>query len=207
MSAALIVLAKRPVPGRVKTRLCPPLDAAQAADLASAALADTLQAVGATPARQRVLAFDGEPRDWLPDGWCAIRQPPGGLDERLATAFESVAGPALLIGMDTPQVTPGLLAQFDPARYDACLGLSPDGGFWSIGFADPRHAACIRGVPMSRNDTGAIQLARLVTAGLRVQLLPPLLDVDTFSSALDVAQRAPSSRFAATLTRLLEAAA
>jgi len=50
MTAALVVMAKAPVAGRCKTRLCPPLDPAQAATLAEAALADTLQTVAWTPA-------------------------------------------------------------------------------------------------------------------------------------------------------------
>ena len=48
--AAVVVLAKAPVPGRVKTRLCPPCTPAEAALLAEAALVDTLCAVGAVPA-------------------------------------------------------------------------------------------------------------------------------------------------------------
>ena len=57
---ALVVIAKAPAPGRSKTRLCPPCTADEAAQLAAAALEDTLAAVGATPARRYVLALDGE---------------------------------------------------------------------------------------------------------------------------------------------------
>lgn len=203
----LIVLAKDPVPGRVKTRLCPPLQPAQAASLAAAALADTVQAVNNTTAARRVLAFDVDPGDQRPPGWAWTRQPSGGLDERLESAFAAAHGPALLIGMDTPQVTPALLASFDPGRYDACLGPSPDGGYWCIGFTDPAHASTIRGVPMSRHDTGTHQLARMERAGLHVQLLPTVLDVDTIDAALQVARTAPGTRFATELAAMLEAAA
>ncbi len=101
---ALIVIAKEPVAGRSKTRLCPPLEPEQAAALAAAALADTLAAVAQTPARARILALDGNPGEWLPDGFEIVSQGGGGLDARLATAFETSAGPALLVGMDTPQL-------------------------------------------------------------------------------------------------------
>jgi glycosyltransferase A (GT-A) superfamily protein (DUF2064 family) len=107
---ALLVIAKEPVPGRVKTRLVPPGTPRQAATLAEAGLADTLHAVLAAAARRRVLVLDGEPGSWLPPGFDVVPQCGGGLDERLAAVFAAVPGPALLIGMDTPQLTPGLLA-------------------------------------------------------------------------------------------------
>ena len=203
----LIVLAKRPRPGRVKTRLCPPLAPEQAAAVAAAALTDTLAAVETTNVTRRILAFDGPPDAWLPRGWDWTRQPTGGLDERLIAAFGAVRGPALLVGMDTPQLTSELLSSFDPSRYDACLGRADDGGYWCIGFADPAHASAIRGVPMSRSDTAAHQLERLTLAGLRVQLLPTLVDVDTIETALQVARLAPHTRFAAELATMIEAAA
>jgi len=105
----LLVIAKEPVAGRVKTRLVPPCTPEQAAALAEAALADTLHAVLAVPARRRVLVLDGEPGPWLPPGFDVMPQCGGGLDERLAGAFAAISGPALLVGMDTPQLTPGLL--------------------------------------------------------------------------------------------------
>ncbi len=194
-----IVLAKQPLPGRAKTRLSPPLRPDQAARLAAAALADTLAVAAAVEARQHLLAFTGEPGGWLPAGWHAMDQPDGTLDVRLVAAFTAVdrAGPAVLVGMDTPQFRPGQLAAFDPTRYDACLGLATDGGYWAIGFADPAAAAAtIGGVPMSTGETGAIQLARLRSAGLRVQLLDVLSDFDTFDAACAIVDQASSGAFA-----------
>ncbi|SCE32790.1 hypothetical protein GA0115246_114565, partial [Streptomyces sp. SolWspMP-sol7th] len=102
----LLVIAKEPRAGRVKTRLTPPFTPGQAAALAEASLTDTLRTVAATPATRRVLVLDGTPGPWLPPGFDVVPQCAGGLDERLAAAFAGCAGPALLIGMDTPQVTP-----------------------------------------------------------------------------------------------------
>jgi glycosyltransferase A (GT-A) superfamily protein (DUF2064 family) len=196
----LIVIAKAPVPGRVKTRLVPPLTYSQAADIAGAALRDTLRVASAMPAHVHLLAFDGDAEPWRPLGWQVVDQPPGGLDVRLAAAF-AAADPgrsALLVGMDTPQLCPAQLAAFDPVRYDAALGPADDGGYWAIGFRDPALAAeTIPGVPMSTADTGAEQLRRL--AGLRVQLLEPLTDVDTIETAEQVAAQAPATQFARTL--------
>jgi glycosyltransferase A (GT-A) superfamily protein (DUF2064 family) len=196
-----IVIAKRPLPGRVKTRLVPPLSHGQAAELAAAALADTLDAVERSAARRRVLAFAGDARGWLRAGWQHVRQPEGGLDERLIAAFAATRGPAVLVGMDTPQLTPAQLDAFDPDRFDACLGPARDGGYWAIGFADASRAArAIRGVPMSTDRTRDVQLRRLNSLGLRVQLLEPLTDVDTIDTAHEVARAAPRTRFAAALT-------
>jgi len=191
----LLVIAKQPVPGRVKTRLVPPCTYEQAAVLAEAALADTLRAALLAPARRRVLVLDGSPGPWLPGGFDILAQCDGSLDERLAAAFASVDGPALLIGMDTPQVTPGLLS-VDWQAADAWFGPAADGGFWALGLREP-DPALLRGVPMSTPVTGAVQRARLIAAGLRVADLPQLRDVDTAADAVAVARQAPRGRFAA----------
>ncbi|MGV9337355.1 TIGR04282 family arsenosugar biosynthesis glycosyltransferase [Streptomyces sp. NPDC003688] len=193
----LLVIAKEPRPGRVKTRLTPPFPPAQAAALAEAALADTLRAVAAAPAERRLLVLDGRPGPWLPDGFEVVPQCAGGLDERLADAFARCAGPALLIGMDTPQVTPELLT-VDFADCDAWFGPAEDGGFWALGLARP-EPALLRGVPMSVPETGAVQRERLTAAGLRVRDLPRLRDVDTAADARAVAALVPHGAFAARL--------
>ncbi|MFG2292377.1 DUF2064 domain-containing protein [Streptomyces sp. NPDC048603] len=192
----LLVIAKQPVPGRVKTRLTPPFTPEEAATLAEAALADTLEAAAATPADRHVLVLDGAPGPWLPPGFEVVPQSGGGLDERLAVAFAACPGPALLIGMDTPQVTPELLAPalvFDSR--DAWFGPAADGGFWALGLAEP-DPALLLGVPMSVPETGEVQYERLRAAGLRTGLLPRLRDVDTGADAAAVAALAPAGRFA-----------
>ncbi|MFF0011838.1 DUF2064 domain-containing protein [Streptomyces sp. NPDC005374] len=194
----LLVIAKEPRPGRVKTRLTPPFTPEGAAALAEASLADTLDVVARTPARRRVLVLEGMPGPWLPPGFEVVPQCPGGLDERLAAAFAGCEGPALLIGMDTPQVTEELLT-VDFAGCDAYFGPAEDGGFWALGLAAP-DPSLLRGVPMSTPHTGAAQRARL--AGLRVRELPVLRDVDTAYDAELVAKEAPHGRFAAALGRM-----
>ena len=204
LPAQLMVIAKEPVPGRVKTRLTPPYTPAQAAELAAAALADTLAAVASAGVARRVLALAGSPGPWLPPGFDVIGQRGGDLDERIACALAdaraSCPAPLVLIGMDTPQVTPALLAAaagpLVSGAADAVFGMAEDGGFWLLGLReiDP---ALVLGVPMSRPDTGALQLARLHQAGLRVRLLPELADVDTAAEAERIAAATPGSRFAA----------
>ncbi|MFI5634636.1 DUF2064 domain-containing protein [Streptomyces sp. NPDC051664] len=205
----LLVIAKEPLPGLVKTRLTPPFTPAEAAQLAEAALSDTLRTALSLPARRRVLVLDGRPGPWLPPGIEVVAQSTGRLDERLAAAFGGCAGPALLIGMDTPQITAAdLTPALSPDAWDGCdawFGPADDGGFWALGLAAP-DPDLVLGVPMSTPETGTVQRRRLVDAGLTVRDLPPLRDVDTAADAAHVAAAAPHGRFASTLARLTGAA-
>ncbi|MFJ3923327.1 DUF2064 domain-containing protein [Streptomyces sp. NPDC090022] len=195
--STLLVIAKAPVAGRVKTRLTPHFTPEEAAALARAALEDTLAAVLATDVRRRVLVLDGQPGPWLPGGIEVVPQGAGGLDVRLAAAFALPDGPALLIGMDTPQVTPELLAQgLDFSAAGAWFGPADDGGFWALGLAEP-DPALLLGVPMSVAHTGREQRERLTRSGRAVRDLPTLCDVDTPADAARVAAAAPDTRFAA----------
>lgn len=217
--AFVLVLAKAPVPGRVKTRLCPPATPVQAAQLAAAALRDTLDAVAGS-------ALDGEPVIAL-DGrlvgatcgpeiaaalagpvtrWHRIPQRGNGFADRLVNAHCDAGRarpgrPVLQIAMDTPQVAPGHLhdaaARLARPRCDAVLGPASDGGWWLLGLRDPRAARVLATVKMSTPETGAHTLAALRDSGLRVDALPTLTDVDTWSDAVQVAGEAPRSRFAA----------
>lgn len=201
MSVALAVIAKAPVAGRVKTRLCPPCTPEQAAAIAEGALRDTLAAVAQAPASRRICVLDGAPGDWLPEGFEVLPQVGGGLDERLAAVFGAVGEPMFLVGMDTPQLTPELLEQATDALgrpgTDAVLGLTHDGGYWGIGLRDGRDEQLIRGVPMSRDDTGQRQLERLLERGLTVDAdLPWLADVDHMPEAIEVARLVPGGAFA-----------
>ncbi|GAB4083785.1 DUF2064 domain-containing protein [Myceligenerans cantabricum] len=205
----VVVLAKEPLPGKVKTRLIGDLTAAEAAGLARASLEDTLEAVGALAGVRPVLALDGRPGPWVPPGFTVVPQVSGGLDRRIAAAFDDVlgpdgdGGPALLVGMDTPQLGPHLAA-VDFAGHDAVLGLADDGGYWTVGLRRP-DPALFHGVPMSEAVTGRAQLERLRAAGLRVRILPPLRDVDTVSDAAAVAGAAPGTRFARAWSGVSEA--
>lgn len=203
----LLVMAKAPVPGLVKTRLCPPYTPAEAAALAAAALADTLATVTATRATARTLVLSG--RYTAPRGWRTVPQRDGDLGTRLAHAYRDGAVPgavSLLIGMDTPQVTPDLLAAatglLTGPDVDAVLGPAEDGGWWALGLRDPDDAAVLAGVPMSTPRTGADTLAALRARRLRVAMLPVLRDVDTARDVGAVADRCPpGSRFRRAITR------
>jgi rSAM/selenodomain-associated transferase 1 len=209
MAPSLIVIAKAPVAGRVKTRLTPPCTPAQAARLAAAAIADTLRAASAAGgAGRRIVVLDGEPGPWIPGGFEVIPQRGDGLGRRLAAAFADAGGPALVIGMDTPQVTPEQLDAGLGAlgAFDAAFGPAFDGGYWAIGLRTPDDAV-FAGVPMSESRTGAVQRSRLAALRLRTALLAPLLDVDTIADARTVAAQAPDGAFARELAAIAPAEA
>ena len=215
LETQLIVLAKAPVPGRVKTRLTPPFTPHEAAALAESALADTLEAGASASFARHVLALadqravPGTLRAELPARFEVTPQRGDGLDERIAAAFDDAYAvaplPVVLIGMDTPQVTPGLLETvarpLATGEADAVFGPAADGGFWLLGLRRP-DPQLILGVPMSADHTGRAQLDRLRAARLRVRQVPELTDVDTAQDAGRVAREAPGSRFAATLAML-----
>ncbi|TDC82087.1 DUF2064 domain-containing protein [Micromonospora sp. KC606] len=209
----LLVVAKAPVPGTVKTRLCPPVTPRRAARIAAAALRDTLDAVAATADVTPALALAGRLSDGVDApglaaatrGWTVLPQRGGDLADRLAHAHADVAdawpGRAVLqIGMDTPQLTPARLAAAarrlaDPDT-DAVLGPAVDGGWWALGLRDPRRADTLRGVPMSTADTGRLTWTALAARGVRIAPLPVLRDVDGWDDALAVAASSPGGRFA-----------
>jgi uncharacterized protein len=193
----VLVLAKEPVPGRVKTRLCPPCSARQAAEIAAAALADTFDAACRAGADRVVAVLDGAPGDWLPPGVTVWSQGRGSFNDRLARAWRTTRGPAVQIGMDTPQVTPTTLREACDAvtRADAVLGPARDGGWWLLGMRRPRGDV-FHGVRPSQRNTGARQLQRLRALGMAVHMLETLRDVDTWPDALSVAAGAPATRFA-----------
>jgi uncharacterized protein len=215
----LLVLAKMPEAGRVKTRLCPPLTATEAADLAAAALLDTLDAVAGVPGGRVIVARVGhlaeasrraELRAALRGALTRGQRGPD-LGHRIAAAHRDAAGllpgrPVLQLGMDTPQVEPALLSEaagpLHRGTADAVLGPAADGGWWALGLRDPRAAAAVADVPTSRGDTGERTVHALRRAGLRVGLLAELTDVDTAADATAVAQAAPWTRFAAAVAAL-----
>lgn len=200
----VVVICKETLPGKVKTRLHPPLSLEQAADVAAAAIQDTLAVVRRLPASRRVLLFDGNRTPPGSEDFDVMHQIGGGLDARLGALFDEVDGRTVLVGMDTPQLTVADLAPaFDDSAddVDAWFGPANDGGFWALGLERP-SGDLLRGVPMSRDDTGAHQLRRLAEAGLRVRTLPELVDVDTIDDARLAAEAGPDTLFAQTLRRL-----
>ena len=212
IAVTMLVVAKAPVPGLAKTRLAATVGDRAAADIAAAALLDTLDAAAATPFAARVVAMTGD-LDLASHGdeirrrlaaFTVIGQRGDGFAERLVNAHAdaaAVAGdrPVLQIGMDTPQVTPELLGSCGQALLDApaVLGMARDGGWWVLGVRSADMAQCLRDVPMSTSETGALTHMALQHQGVQVTLLTDLHDVDTIDDVETVRNGCPSgSRFA-----------
>ena len=210
----VLVMAKAPVPGLAKTRLGADVGDEAAAHVAAAALLDTLAAsTDAVGADHCVLALAGDLDEGVEagairealTGWSVFVQRGDGFDERLALAhLDAGDGPLVQIGMDTPQVTARLLVEAAGplADHDATLGPADDGGWWVLGRREASSAAALHGVPMSEPTTHDDTRAALERAGLSVATVPTLLDVDTVDDAHAVAAIAPTTRFAATWTRV-----
>ncbi|MGZ4450799.1 MAG: TIGR04282 family arsenosugar biosynthesis glycosyltransferase [Nocardioides sp.] len=215
MTPRMLVVAKAPVAGRVKTRLGADVGMALAADLAAASLLDSLRACReAVGAEHCHLSLDGDLADAAradelraaTAGWTVHRQHGEGFDERLVRAHLDThlearghpGGPVVQIGMDTPQVTPALLlaAAAATAGHDAALGPAEDGGWWVLALRDPRYAAALGGVPMSTPTTHDDTRAALIRSGASVTATATLRDVDTVADADAVAADAPASEFA-----------
>jgi glycosyltransferase A (GT-A) superfamily protein (DUF2064 family) len=220
----VLVLAKAPVPGQAKTRLCPPATPAQAATVAAAALLDTLDAAARCGAGAVVVALTGDLADAARRteiraalrSTVVITQRGADFAERLVHAHADTAalfpGEAVLqIGMDTPQVgmartgrggyLSGAVARLD-GGVRALLGPAHDGGWWALGLGDARHGEVLRTVPMSTSDTAAHTRRALRCRGLHPQDLPVLSDVDTVADAHAVAALVPGSRFATAVAGL-----
>ncbi|MGB7145311.1 TIGR04282 family arsenosugar biosynthesis glycosyltransferase [Mycobacterium sp.] len=209
LPVTLLVVAKAPEPGRAKTRLAATVGDRVAAEIAAAALLDTLDAVAAAPVAARVVALTGELESAAGaadirrrlESFTVIGQRGDDFADRLANAHADAADgqPVLQIGMDTPQVTDELLASCARRllQAQAVLGLACDGGWWVLGLQTPATAECLRSVPMSQPDTGELTLKALRDNGIDVHPVEVLTDFDIVDDVGAVREACdPASRFA-----------
>ena len=184
------VLAKSPHPGRVKTRMCPPLDPHQAAELYGAMLADVLAATESFALQaglDPVLCVHppgavGELARRAPPSFRVVAQRGGGLAERMAWALDEAratgAAKVLLRGSDNPALSPAILHSAVEALEEVDLVVSPDldGGYGLIGMRGPWSAVFDH--PMSRPSVLDETLDHAARLGLRVQQLDGSFDLD-----------------------------
>ena len=219
LACSILVVAKAPVAGHAKTRLTTQFTAEQSADLAAAALLDTLDAVRRSSFAFKVVALTGDIGEAQMkaqlrvalDDFVVIPQHGDGFAERLMRAHLDAASlgglPVLQIGMDTPQLTAtalrdAALTLLAPEN-DAVLGPATDGGWWAIGLSTPNVAPILSRIAMSQADTGSMTLVALSEAGCSVAQLDTMTDVDTPAEVREVARLMdPSSHFVATLTAI-----
>jgi rSAM/selenodomain-associated transferase 1 len=190
---AVVIFAKAPRPGRVKTRVAAGIGEWAAAELQAAMLADTAEIVsGAFRSGNRKVALfcaaaeadDADPlRALLPPEFDLVRQGEGDLGERLARVFQSLldgrAG-LLALGGDCPDLTAGLTRRAVEAleRADGVLGPARDGGYWAIGLRR-FEANLFSDMPWSTADVADLTRRRFRERRLRLEELPVLADLDT----------------------------
>jgi glycosyltransferase A (GT-A) superfamily protein (DUF2064 family) len=210
--AVALVVAKSPVAGRVKTRLGREIGMERAADLAAAALLDTVSACAAAFGSERchlsldgVLAHGARGDELLvaTADWTVHPQRGDGFAERLVHAHEDAASfsgaPVVQVGMDTPQLPVRTLveaASLLTTPDAAVLGPAYDGGWWLLGVGGPHLLEHLREVPMSTEHTGRLTTDALVRADAEITYLEPLRDVDEVLDADLVAADAPDTLFA-----------
>lgn len=210
MNPTLLIVAKAPVAGLAKTRIGRVRGHDQAAEIASAALLDTLATAAAT-GWPVVVAMTGTLADATRhdeiatalEGTRVVPQRGDGFGERLANAhLDADAGHGVVqVGMDSPQVTLDDYEQAGDAlrRGSTVLGPASDGGWWLLGVQHGSDAAVLPHVAMSRPDTAEQTIAAL---GGEVDLLRTLTDIDTWEDVLAVAADLPGSHLSHTVESL-----
>ena len=189
---AIAIFAKAPIPGRVKTRLVPPLTAEEAARVARASIEDTVHRIVPAVDARWTLHVDGSPDPALrtlarEHGLPIVPQRGADLGERLAAAFRELrasgARIVLAIGSDSPTLDPARIREATEAltSRDLALGPTEDGGYYLIGMSGA-HEAVFAGIPWSTEHVLARTLERARDLGLAVAMLAPWYDVDDAAS-------------------------
>jgi rSAM/selenodomain-associated transferase 1 len=200
-SCAIGVMAKAPRPGLAKTRLCPPLQPAQAADLSAAFLRDITEnialAARAAPVRGYVAYAPADAEAWfaghLAEGTSLVladgspSMPPGvqGFGRSLLHAaqvmFEFGFGAACLLNSDSPTLPTALLTRAARALLApgerVVLGPADDGGYYLIGMKQP-HAHLFADIAWSTSEVAAMTRVRAASLGIELITLPTWYDVD-----------------------------
>lgn len=209
----VLVMAKVPVAGRVKTRLASAVGDRTAARLALAALLDTLDVCEEVFGVERChLALAGDLGELDVDtrrklherlrGWTVMPQRGGSFAERLERAHVDVHAvarvPVVQVGTDSPHVAPPVLADVAvlASAGRRVLGPARDGGWWVLASATAADVAGLGRVPMSTDRTGQLTGDLLRAQGLDVVLAPEVSDVDDAADAEAAAREAPGTRFA-----------
>jgi rSAM/selenodomain-associated transferase 1 len=198
----LLIFAKQPVPGRVKTRLATALGSQEAARI--------YRRLGRTVVDQvreglfhTVVYFDPPTAEddvagWLgPEGLDFRPQAPGNLGDRLEAAFREALGEAksaVVVGTDAPSVDSDVVERAFHLlqEVDVVIGPAADGGYYLLGLNSP-SPELFRGIPWSTDRVFSATLGRARTLGLEVAVLVPEQDVDTLEDYLRVMKESPAT--------------
>jgi rSAM/selenodomain-associated transferase 1 len=191
MTALLIIFAKEPRPGQVKTRLSPPLSPEAAAQLYHCFIQDILDEMARVPEVHLAVAFSpaaaqGFFRRLAPPGTDLFPQKGADLGERMARAFArnfaAGFGPILLRGSDVPDLPAAVVSEAQAVlatgQAQVLLGPATDGGYHLVGLTEPQPRL-FQGPAWSSSTVLKDTLGLARQLGLRVHLLPPWPDIDT----------------------------
>ncbi|QXE90398.1 TIGR04282 family arsenosugar biosynthesis glycosyltransferase [Geomonas subterranea] len=206
MKRALAIFAKTPLPGRVKTRLSPPLSPPQAAELYRCMLLDIIERSALLTA-DIVIFYEGSAeffRKAAPEA-LLVRQSTGGLGVRLEHAFDELSGRGygarVVIGTDSPDLPIAFVEEaFRKLEQggEAVFGPAEDGGYYLVGVRDG-YGTLFQDIPWSSGTVLESSLRQAEASGLTAALLTSWHDVDSWedllrSSLLEPSNRAPRTR-------------
>lgn len=196
----LVIMAKKPSPGKVKTRMVPPLTHVEASSLYECLLRDTIEMVGGIEGVRGGIAYSPASaadyfRNISPPEFLLLPQPAGGLGRRLKTVseklFEEGAGIICLVNSDGPDLPPeyihGAFLLLASEGADVVFGPNPDGGYYLVGMTAP--ADIFNGIHWSTPRVIEESLEKTEAAGLKPSLLPPWPDLDTAEDLLAALSR------------------
>jgi len=196
--AELVVFAKAPRLGQVKTRLAADIGAEAALDFYRRCLTALIQELG-SPGRDWRLRIAVTPDDALGDSiWSGAAercpQGEGDLGERMLRYLTGARpeAPVLIVGSDLPDLTAGHIerALHALANHDLVIGPSPDGGYWLIGAGRSPPAILFETVRWSTPH--ALEDTLRNATGMTVALADTLADIDDGASFREFMARAGS---------------
>ncbi len=189
-SAALIIFAKAPIEGYVKTRLCPPLTPDEAASLHGSLVLDVLDRcqslrgidciLAGAPTREHPFFAAMKTRFKIP----VWEQVGDDLGARMAQAFQSALGSsyqsAIIIGTDIPGITAPLITMASKSLqdHDMVIGPTVDGGYYLVGLRAPAPEL-FENIPWSTDTVFSLTQEKAKAIDLSLKILPKLRDLDT----------------------------
>ena len=197
----LVVVAKEPVPGKVKTRLFPELSPEEAARLYSCFLQDRLREISALKGIDRAIAFTPEDaRETFTalalDGFELFAQRGKTLGERLNNIFlekfDRGYDAVSIVDSDSPDLPKSIIKEsfqlLSSKQAEVVFGPCRDGGYYLVGMRKP-YPELFRNIPWSTENVLTISLEKARKTGLNVKLLSGWNDLDTFEDILEYYNR------------------
>ena len=197
VKSLVVIVAKEPIPGKVKTRLSPEISAADAAALYRCFLLDRIEGIGTLTGVDRGVAYAPEEAlgtfSAMPlDGFDLFPQRGAGLGERLNNIFQDKLangyGAVSIVDSDSPDLPNSLIREslqlLLSNQAEVVFGPCHDGGYYLVGMRKP-HPELFRNIPWSTSSVLSLSLEKSRKLGLNVKLLSFWNDLDTFEDLVE----------------------